>query len=198
LKSYEQQGNQVNEQLPQIILLNGTGSSGKTCIAKQLQEDLPYQFLNFSIDSVLYALPESDLENMMKGAAIHRTGYDYAQLVEGYHRCLPSLLEAGCHLIIDNAWIDALQVAQLFKLIKEYRCCLIAVNCDLTVAKAREIKRGDRAIGLAEYEFPLVHNTMCYDFQVDSSEQNPQQLSQVIINYINENRAFKALSKTLQ
>ncbi|WP_022942945.1 phosphotransferase-like protein [Psychromonas hadalis] len=28
------------EQLPQIILLNGTGRSGKTTLAKLLQEDL--------------------------------------------------------------------------------------------------------------------------------------------------------------
>ncbi|MCP4320839.1 MAG: AAA family ATPase [Psychromonas sp.] len=186
------------EQFPQIILLNGTGSSGKTSIAKQLQEDLPYQFLNFSIDSILYALPESDLNNMIKGETIDRAGYDYAQLVDGYHRCLPSLLEAGCFLIIDNAWIDTLQVKQLFKLIKNYRCCLIAVKCDLPVAQAREIKRGDRAIGLAEYEFPLVHQTMCYDFHIDSSDQPPQQSSEKIINYLNENRIFDALNQTLQ
>ena len=146
-----------NATLPQLILLNGTGSSGKTSIAKQLQEDLAYQYLNFSIDSILYALPKTDLQNMMTGKAINRQGYDYEQLVQGYHRCLPGLLESGCRLIIDNAWIDKKQVKQLFSLLEGYHCCLIAVDCDLAVAKVREIKRGDRAIGLAEYEYPLVH-----------------------------------------
>lgn len=185
------------ETLPDLILLNGTGSSGKTSIAKQLQEDLPLQYLNFSIDSVLYALPESDLAHMIKGEAIHRAGYDYAQLVDGYHQCLPSLLSSGCRLIIDNAWIDAQQVTELFGLLKGYRCCLVGVHCDLDVAKEREVKRGDRAIGLAEHEFPLVHDTMRYDLQLDSSEQSPIQSSQKVLSYLISNNHYGALQATL-
>ncbi|MBE3663354.1 hypothetical protein BOO91_20800 [Vibrio navarrensis] len=91
---------------PDVILFNGTGSSGKTSLAKELQELLATQYLNFSVDSVLYALPPSDLKCMMVGKPIDRAGYDYAQLVDGYHRCVRAILESGCKVIIDNAWVN--------------------------------------------------------------------------------------------
>ena len=52
---------------PQIICLNGTSSSGKTAIAKELQALLPKVYLNFSIDSILYSLPPSALARMTHG-----------------------------------------------------------------------------------------------------------------------------------
>lgn len=170
--------------LPQVILLNGTGSSGKTSIAKELQEQLPQQYLNFSIDSVLYALPPSDLQHMIKGEPITRGGYDYAKLVDGYHRCLPGLLDAGCCLIIDNAWIDGAEVDALMTMLSPYRVFAIGVHCDLAVAQAREKARGDRAIGLAEYEFPLVHQHVNYDFTLDSSAITPAQGALLILNQL--------------
>ncbi|MGC9401186.1 chloramphenicol phosphotransferase CPT family protein [Vibrio genomosp. F10] len=170
--------------LPDVIILNGTGSSGKTSIAKQLQERLPYQFLNFSIDAVLYSLPPSDLQAMMEGRPIDRQGYDYAQLVEGYHRCIPSLLESGVKLILDNAWVDKEEYQQLRSLLSYYTVCTIGVKCDLDVAKKREKARGDRAIGLAEYEFPLVHQGMDYDFVIDSSHRCPQELAQDLLHQL--------------
>lgn len=170
--------------LPQVIILNGTGSSGKTSVAKLLQEQLAQQYLNFSIDSVLYALPPSDLANMMKGEPITRGGYDYAKLVDGYHRCLPSLLDAGCKLIIDNAWIDSAEVDSLMTLLSPYQVCVIGVYCDLAEAQRRELARGDRAIGLAEYEYPLVHKVFNYDFTLDTSSISPEQGANLIVQWL--------------
>ncbi|MCE2572036.1 chloramphenicol phosphotransferase CPT family protein [Motilimonas eburnea] len=170
--------------LPQVILLNGTGSSGKTSIAKELQELLEEQYLNFSIDSVLYALPPSDLQCMITGQDIVRAGYEYAKLVDGYHRCLPSLLDAGCKLIIDNAWIDANEVDALLSLLSPYRVCVVGVYCDLAEANRRERERGDRAIGLAEYEYPLVHQVFDYDYKVDSTHITPQQGAQQLLQQL--------------
>lgn len=171
--------------LPDVIILNGTGSSGKTSIAKQLQEILPYQYLNFSIDAVLYSLPTSDLEAMMKGGPIDRQGYDYAQLVDAYHRCIPALLKSGVKLILDNAWVDGDEFQQLIGLLAPHTYCVVGVTCDLGVAKLREKNRGDRAIGLAEYEFPLVHRDMDYDFIIDSSVRTPEQLAQDLFSQLN-------------
>lgn len=40
-----------------IIILNGGSSSGKTSIAKSLQELLPTPWLRFSIDDLIDAMP---------------------------------------------------------------------------------------------------------------------------------------------
>ncbi|MDN3681114.1 chloramphenicol phosphotransferase [Vibrio tapetis subsp. quintayensis] len=172
---------------PDVILLNGTGSSGKTSVAKILQETLKTQYLNFSIDSVLYALPPTDLQAMIKGSPITRDGYDYANLVKGYHLCLPGLIQANCRLIIDNAWIDKQEIDALLALLAPYNVIKIGVYCELNVANQREKDRGDRAIGLAAYEYPLVHQNMNYDLVVDTSTKSPEQAAEEIVAFLKHN-----------
>ncbi|WP_394209407.1 chloramphenicol phosphotransferase CPT family protein [Enterovibrio calviensis] len=155
---------------PQIIILNGTGSSGKTGIARVLIEKLQTQYLNFSIDSVLYSLPPSDLQKMMAGKAITRDGYSYPKLVEGYHQAARGLAKAGCRLILDNAWIPEKEKLDMLNTLSEFDVCLVGVKCHLLVAMERERQRGDRAIGLAESEYNHVHTNMSYDFEVDTTK----------------------------
>lgn len=182
--------------LPQVIILNGTGSAGKTSIAKILQEILPVQYLNFSIDSVLYALPPSDLQKMMRGETIDREGYHFPDLVTGFHRCLPALLGAGCRLLIDNAWVEDGEKQELLCELAPYDVFLVGVHCDLDVACARERARGDRAIGLARWQHPLVHRAMHYDLVVDTSAQSPaaaaRQICTALPNARKQNGALHA------
>lgn len=168
-----------------VIILNGTGSSGKTSIAKQLQEQLTHQYLNFSIDSVLYALPPSDLQKMMQGLPIDRNGYDYAQLTQGYHNSIKGLLEAGCRLIIDSAWIDKDDIEELNQVLISFSVLRVGVECDLSVCEEREKQRGDRAIGLAKSEYPLVHQHMNYDVMVNTTDNSPEKAAQEVIDYLN-------------
>lgn len=169
-----------------VIILNGTGSSGKTSIAKQLQEKLSNQYLNFSIDSVLYALPPSDLQKMMQGLPIKRDGYDYAQLTQGYHNSIKGLLKAGCRLIIDSAWIDKQEIDNLNKVLEPFSVLRVGVKCRLSVCEEREKNRGDRAIGLAKSEFPVVHQYMNYDLIVDTTENSPNRAAKEVINHLNK------------
>ncbi|MGF1754606.1 chloramphenicol phosphotransferase CPT family protein [Vibrio makurazakiensis] len=158
---------------PDVILLNGTGSSGKTSLAKELQELLPTQYLNFSIDSVLYALPPSDLNKMMKGQPIDRDGYNYEQLVQGYHHSIKGILESGCRVIMDNAWVNKDEIEALNRILSNFDVVRVKVQCCLDVCEAREKARGDRAIGLARWEYPLVHQHMNYDITIDTTDITP-------------------------
>ncbi|UXY15659.1 chloramphenicol phosphotransferase CPT family protein [Chitiniphilus purpureus] len=155
--------------LPQVIVLNGTSSSGKSALARALQEQLPEQFINFSIDSVLYGLPASDLARMQRGEPIDRAGYSWTALVRGYHYALPSLLQAGLKLIVDNAWCEAEETQELLTELAGYPVTLVAVHCDAAILAAREAARGDRAPGLSAWELPRVHAWMDYDLQIDTS-----------------------------
>ena len=163
---------------PNVILLNGTGSSGKTSLAKELQELLPTQYLYFSIDSVLYALPPSDLKNMMEGKPIERDGYDYAQLTQGYHNSIKGLLESGCRVIMDNAWINKDEIEALNRVLADFDVLRVKVKCRLDVCESRELARGDRAVGLAKWEYPLVHQHMFYDIAIDTSDITPTEAAE--------------------
>ena len=169
---------------PSIILLNGTSSSGKSSIARQLQEKLDHQYLNISIDTILYALPPSDLKAMMSGERIVRTGYKYSQLVDGFHATITGLLKAGLRLIVDNAitcdnWRKDFELA-----VAGYCGIKVGIMCDIEEARRREIGRGDRAVGTADAELPLVHKGMNYDFTVNTSDKTPQECANAIVSFL--------------
>ncbi|USH04525.1 chloramphenicol phosphotransferase CPT family protein [Grimontia kaedaensis] len=172
---------------PQIIILNGTGSAGKTSIAKELIERLPRQYLNFSIDSVLYALPPSDLKAMIEGKPIFREGYSYPTLVEGYHQAAKGLAKAGCYLILDNAWTIDEEKRNLLTALEGFNICMVGVKCHLLVAAKREKERGDRAIGLAESEYNQVHQHLNYDIELDTTNQSAEAATVELVKWLETN-----------
>ena len=52
------------------------------------------------------------------------------------------------------------------------------------VALQREAARGDRAIGTAETEFPLVHVGMGYDLTVDTSFSSADEAVKIILDWL--------------
>ncbi|WP_035054785.1 chloramphenicol phosphotransferase CPT family protein [Andreprevotia chitinilytica] len=184
--------------LPQVIVLNGTSSSGKTSIAKALQERLPEQYLNFSIDSILDALPASDLGKMQRGEIITRAGYDWPALVRGYHYAMPSLLQAGLKLIVDNAWCERDEQRELLTELAGYSVALVAVQCELATAVARETQRGDRAAGLATWEFERVHQGIVYDFAAVTDQSSPGESAGQIMDWLMGAPLLRGASETLE
>lgn len=166
---------------PRCILLNGTSSSGKTSLAKVLQERLPIVFLNFSIDSILYALPPSDLAAMIKGTPIRRGEYRYGRLVDGFHAAVAGLLASGNRLIVDNALTQSEWKAGFDAAVEGHRTIKIGVTCALEEAKRRELVRGDRAVGTVVHEWPLVHVGMRYDLVVDTTAKPPEAITDEIM-----------------
>lgn len=169
---------------PRCILLNGTSSSGKTSLAKALQELFPVVFLNFSIDSILYALPQSDLAAMINGTPIRRVEYRYERLVDGFHAAAAALLASGNRLIVDNAMTRPAWKAAFDEAVAGHRTFKIGVTCDPEEARKRELKRGDRAIGTVDREMPLVHEGMAYDLVVDTTQAPASAIADLIIRQI--------------
>lgn len=169
---------------PRCILLNGTSSSGKTSLAKALQELFPVVFLNFSIDSILYALPQSDLAAMINGAPIRRAEYRYDRLVDGFHAAVSGLLASGNRLIVDNALTRPEWKAAFDEAVAGHRTFRIGVTCEPEEARKRELKRGDRAIGTVDRELPLVHEGMAYDLVVDTTQTPANAIADLIIRQI--------------
>jgi chloramphenicol 3-O phosphotransferase len=154
---------------------------GKTLLAKSLQERLDVVFLNFSIDSILYALPPSDLKAMMQGAPILRRDYRYDRLVDGFHAAIGGLLGCGNRLIVDNALTRHKWKVGFDAAVDGHRTIRIGVTCELEEARRRELKRGDRVVGTVDHEWPIVHAGMNYDLFVDTTTKTPDVIADEII-----------------
>jgi chloramphenicol 3-O phosphotransferase len=152
-----------------IIFLNGASSSGKTTLAKAIQESLPEPFLHLSSDHLVASgmLPaRRDPEGPFAWWQQMRPRF-----FDGFHRCLPALAAAGNDLIVEHiiefrAWRENLAV-----LLAGLDVFLVGVHCDLAEIDRRERDRGDRRVGegRAHVESNLIHTFGPYDFEVDTT-----------------------------
>jgi chloramphenicol 3-O phosphotransferase len=167
-----------------IIYLNGTSSSGKTTVAKLIQEELKGNFFYFSIDTLLYALPEKTLKSIETGGDLVKE-LDWEGIFSSYFQCLKSLSENSQNVIGDcpiylekqfESFANSLElIDNLF---------IVGIDCPIDVLKSRELEREDRAIGLAEKQSESIHNFLHYNIKVDSSKQSPKEILMMIKNAV--------------
>ncbi len=117
----------------------------------------------------------------MAGDAIRRADHNFDRLVRGYHAAAAALLRTGNRLIIDNATTREEWRTDLVENIAGHDVFWVGVYCDVAVAAARELARGDRAIGTAAYEAPLVHQGFQYGFKVDTTNMSSDRAADLVL-----------------
>jgi chloramphenicol 3-O phosphotransferase len=128
-----------------IIFLNGASSSGKSTLAKALQEALAVPFLHVSSDHLVVSgmLPaRRDPDGPFAWWEQMRPRF-----FAGFHRCLPALAAAGNDLIVEHIIEFLPWRTELARLLDGLDVFLIGVHCDLAEIDRRERARGDRRIG---------------------------------------------------
>lgn len=143
-------------------------------------------YLSLSIDSVLYALPPTDLQHMIEGSHIRRKDYKYDNLVVGYHAAAVGLLSTGNRLILDNAITREIWRLDLEERLREFSVLRVGVTCEPSILNGRERARGDRAIGTAEREAKVVHSGWSYDIMVDTTSRTSEACARDILALVSE------------
>ena len=161
-----------------IVVLNGASSSGKTSIAHAFQGVAPRLFLNFSIDSILYALPPGAVERMKTGGPLQ--GVAFLDLVRAFYACVRALADLGHDLVIDHAIVTRGEAELLHQAVASHRVLFVAVDCPPDVLTERERRRGDRRPGLAASQCERVHQWLEYDLRVDSSRVSVDDAARLI------------------
>lgn len=163
-----------------VVVLNGTSSSGKTTIARAFQEVAPRRFLNFSIDSILYALPPSVVKQVERG---ERTGTDigFPELVRAFYACVRELLALGHDLVIDHAATSQAEAGLLAGALAGHQVLLVGLDCPVDVLTERERARGDRRPGMAAAQSERIHQWLRYDLRIDTSRVSPGEAARLIV-----------------
>jgi chloramphenicol 3-O phosphotransferase len=151
-----------------IILLNGTSSSGKTTIAKALQESLSEPYMHISGDHFLDMLPEWFWSPTEQEEAVARMRLIPA-IISGLHRCVVALAESGINLIVDHVLQEIEWLEECVENWGRLDVLFVGVRCPLEVAEQREKERDDRNMGTARYQYERVHAHGLYDVEVDTS-----------------------------
>lgn len=188
--------------MPQIILLNGGSSSGKTSIAIDLQELLPTAWLRFSIDDLVEALPAS-LFTRSEGLTFGedgevRPGAEFQRLEAAWMQGIAAMARAGASIIIDDVFLSGVAARDRWRAALAGLSVLwVGVRCDPQVAAAREQARQDRNVGMAAAQAQIVHVGMQYDVEVDTTAMAPRDCAQRIAGRVTERDSTLARERSL-
>ena len=178
-----------------VIFLNGVGSVGKTSIAKELQTILAEPYLHVGIDHFIDMLPAHYINSAegIRFETIESNGHPIVKisvgeigthLINGMHQAIAAMASQGNNLIIDEVLVGN-EMEKYTTLLAPFKVFYIGVFAPLDVIEERERKRGDRLVGLARWQFDIVHKDKHYDFIIDTTSQTPLECAQLIKNRFN-------------
>ncbi|MGH8791182.1 MAG: chloramphenicol phosphotransferase CPT [Stackebrandtia sp.] len=158
----------------QVIVLNGGSSSGKSGIARCLQEVLPDPWLAFGVDTLIEAMPASmrtsdaGIEFAADGAVL--VGPRFRTLEAAWIEGVAAMARSGARIVVDEAFLGGAASQQRWRqALDGLRVLWVGVRCDGAIAAGREIARGDRISGMAASQADAVHQGVVYDLEVDTT-----------------------------
>ena len=174
-----------------VIVLNGAGSVGKSSVARRMQAMAAAPLLHAEMDRFLDMLPErlwddpaglrfETLSADPPVTAVH-SGPVIGTLMAAFRRSVADLAGAGANLVVDDVfWGD--EAADYRRLLEGHDLRFVLLTARLDLLEAREKARGDRALGLARWEAPLVERAARWDLTVDASDATPDDCARRIID----------------
>ncbi|MBS0471925.1 MAG: AAA family ATPase [Proteobacteria bacterium] len=174
--------------LPDVILLNGTSSSGKSAVAAMLQARL--SFVRMGIDDFIWERAPASwygaVREYLRGPRSSDTPVEHAgepeKLFRAFHRAVRVCVAEGMGVVVDDAivtrkllddWVAALEGIDVF---------FVGVHCDAEELVLREWARRDRAPGTAMSGLKHVHAHASYDLEIDTTTTPSSVLAAQIVS----------------
>ncbi|MFN4205258.1 MAG: chloramphenicol phosphotransferase CPT family protein [Agrobacterium albertimagni] len=169
-----------------IIFLHGASSSGKSTIAKALQDPIEAPFWHISIDHLRDAgvLPTARFKS-----GDFRWADARAAFFDGFHASLKAYADARNNLILEHildkdGWLETLT-----RFFAGHDVLFVAVHCPVDLLVERERLRGDRPIGSAKIDFETIHIGKIYDLEIDSTADTESSVERIVTHWRTGHRA---------
>ncbi|MEV0313052.1 chloramphenicol phosphotransferase CPT family protein [Nonomuraea fuscirosea] len=154
----------------QVLLLNGTSSSGKSSIAEQLLLILDRPFFHMPVDAI----------NAMRARrrtlelAPDELAATLARTRAGFHRAVAGMAQAGNDLVVDYVLSEQWRLLDCLTVLNGLDVVFIGVHCSEQELTRRERARGDRQPGQAAAQLRQVHSYGTYDIECDTTTNSPR------------------------
>lgn len=164
----------------QLIILDGPSCAGKTQLAQALQQQLlPQVWLNFSIDTVLYTLPETILQACNQDN--HWEDIDIEAIMGGTLACVQSLLDTGNQVVFDIVITTPCRGQEIKSLFAKYEPFVVGLSAQWDCLVQRMQARGDRSLAEVQYGYKNAPQHLDYDLLLDSSQHSSDQLARTVM-----------------
>jgi chloramphenicol 3-O phosphotransferase len=151
----------------QIIFIHGASSSGKSTLARALQQRIEVSFWHISIDH----LRDSGVLPMER---FHQGEFNWSDarsaFFDGFHASLGAYAEAGNNLIVEHILYTPGWQTMLARLFHPFDVLFVGLHCPLELLREREQARGDRPAGSAEQDFLTIHRGRAYDLDLEATD----------------------------
>jgi len=159
-----------------IIFLDGVSSSGKSSLAKELQKRLTEPFLHLQLDDFIHMLPTTDdMPQFMK-------------MVDGMHRSIAAMSDAGNNLIVDHVLVDKSWTDQCVQLFADRNVLFVGLRCLLEELERREKERGPRRQGFARAQIDLIDQGKIYDLMLDTQDLGVEECAERVLEFYGTER----------
>ena len=161
----------------QIIYLNGVTSTGKTSIAKALQD---------RDDLFFYAL-SNDLFEETVGERYLCADYwtHLAEAIRMMYHTAKLFSDMGKHVIIDGMILEKEEFRphyqQIREIFAENPLSIVEVYCPLEICRERNIRRGNRGEMQSHYQQQFMNPNVAYSIRVDTHLQDAKACAEQIV-----------------
>lgn len=154
----------------QAILLNGPSSSGKSTLAKALQEQIRKKLAEYyEVVSIDDFMKISTSETIYEDDVFEISG-------DLCHKALEAL-KTGCGVIVDHVITSERIYRQFMETLCAYTVRTVRVECPLEILRKREQERGDRHPGSAEASDQYLYPKTGYEISVNTGERSAREIS---------------------
>ncbi|GAA1878153.1 chloramphenicol phosphotransferase CPT family protein [Streptantibioticus ferralitis] len=172
----------------QIIFLNGTSSSGKSSIAKELLRVLDEPYFHLPVDAFHAMRSRRELAPDQLPDVLRRTWM-------GFHRAVAGMAAGGNHVVVDHVLSEQWRLLDCLGLFPPEDVVLVGVRCSRQELERRERLRGDRPIGLAARQLAQVHAHGLYDIECDTTTASAAKCARRIRDFLPQRPAPTAFER---
>ncbi|MCL2079626.1 MAG: chloramphenicol phosphotransferase CPT family protein [Oscillospiraceae bacterium] len=165
-----------------IVYLNGVTSTGKTSIARRIQDTADEFFYLIGSDILMDMVGEKHrLNNYSK--------YEFEMFIDMYHFA-KLLSDMGKNVIIDCLLFETSELPnhyqKMINIIDNNPLLTVNVVCPLEICRQRNLKRGDRGEFQSHEQDKIIDKTVTLDFIVYSDKNTPEECAEMILNKVFE------------
>jgi len=170
-----------------IIWLNGVSSSGKSTLAVELQKRLSFPYFCIAQDTFTDIIAPW-LSGNFNGIEADDLWYT---AVKAMNHTIKLYSDLGLNVIVDHVVLNQDDGKEqrlhdeYIKMLSDYPLILVQVTCSIDELKRREIERGDREIGNAEWQVKKgLYPSDGYAIVVDTSANSTVECAAIIADFV--------------
>jgi chloramphenicol 3-O phosphotransferase len=198
---------------PDIFLVNGASSAGKTTLCRALQARITEPYLVVGFDDFIFmsapryyrgadtarqdsfdaftALGAELVTTSPPGAPVSvtaRFGPVFRRILDAMAPAVRALVDSGNAVIFDHVLHDEVMHQSCRHAFAGLDVLSVGVTCPVEILEQRERARGDRVLGRARGLAEVVHSFMSYDVTVDTGAMSTPQCVAAVLHAVESGR----------